>query len=73
MLKIGDYAQHLKTGSIGRVIGYGHQILDSAYLPTLKVQLIRGKELIQGSFLEDLVSTWTLLDEGSSESKAIVS
>jgi hypothetical protein len=71
MLKIGDYAQHLKTGCVGQVIGYGHQILDSAYLPTLKVQIIRGKERIQERFLEDLASTWTLLDEGSSEAKAV--
>jgi len=31
MFKVGDCVLHQKTGHSGKVVGYGHQILDSVY------------------------------------------
>jgi hypothetical protein len=59
MLHIGDYALHQKTGQIGKVFGYGHQLINGAYLTTLKVMIKKSQE--NGSysrFIEDLHSTW---------------
>lgn len=58
MFKIGDCVLHQKTGHFGKVVGYGHQILDSVYLPTLKVRVNRVADMNQGSFVEDLSSAW---------------
>lgn len=59
MLIINDNACHQRTGMIGRVIGYGHQIVNDAYIPTLKVlvnqPLQSGKAHL---IMEDLVSRW---------------
>ncbi|MBD2092305.1 hypothetical protein H6F67_20870 [Microcoleus sp. FACHB-1515] len=56
MFQLNDYAQHQASGRIGKVIGFGHQMLDSVYLPTLKVRITEGNAL--GSFLEDVSSAW---------------
>lgn len=59
MFQIGDYALHQKTGQIGQVFGYGHQLINGAYLTTLKVMLKNSQ--VNGSysrFIEDLHSTW---------------
>lgn len=56
MFQLNDYAQHQASGRIGRVIGFGHQMLDSVYLPTLKVRIAEGNTL--SSFLEDVSSAW---------------
>jgi hypothetical protein len=40
MLNIGDYAIHKTTGNFGQVVAYGHEIVDSVYLATLKVEVI---------------------------------
>jgi len=61
MLRVGDVVLHQKTGQSGIVIGYGHQILDGVYLPTLIVQLAE-KRRSQRIFVEDLSSEWMLLD-----------
>lgn len=40
MLNIGDHVQHIETGNIGRIVGYGYQKTnDSYYLTTIKVEL----------------------------------
>lgn len=62
MIKIEDYAQHQTSGCIGKVIGYGHQMLNSVYLPTLKVQ-VEGKEAGLLSFLEDISSAWVKVEK----------
>jgi hypothetical protein len=43
MFNIGEQVLNLKTGNIGRVIGYGHEVIDSGYIPTLKVLIARVK------------------------------
>lgn len=56
MFQLNDYAQHQASGRIGKVIGFGHQMLDSVYLSTLKVRITEGST--GGSFLEDVSSAW---------------
>ncbi|WP_317107099.1 hypothetical protein [Chroococcidiopsis sp. SAG 2025] len=50
---------HQKTGHIGKVIGYGHEILNGVYTTTLKVLVdyaeTSGK---RGVVEEDLHSAW---------------
>jgi hypothetical protein len=49
-----------KTGEIGEVIGFGHQILDSGYTTTLKV-LVASEDSGRKRFVtEDLYSAWTI-------------
>ncbi|MDZ4877048.1 MAG: hypothetical protein CLLPBCKN_006483 [Chroococcidiopsis cubana SAG 39.79] len=59
MFSIGDYVLHQKTGHIGKVIGYGHEILNDVYTTTLKVLVdyaeTTGK---RGVVEEDLYSAW---------------
>ena len=54
MLNIGDYALHKATGKLGQVVAYGHEILDSVYLPTIKVEVVSDTEIDESTFLEDL-------------------
>jgi hypothetical protein len=37
MLIVNDYAFHQGTGRVGRVIGYGHQVVNGSERRTLKV------------------------------------
>jgi len=60
MLRVRDVVLHQKTGQSGIVIGYGHQILDGVYLPTLIVQLAEKGH--QKRFVEELSSEWMLLE-----------
>lgn len=62
MLKVGDYAQHIATGILGKVVAYGHQMLDSGYQPTLTVRVLKATGLKPGNFLEDLSSAWVRVD-----------
>ena len=60
MFGIGDYVIHEKTGHIGKVIGYGHQMVDDVYMPTLKVLVAEASNSRKRGFVaEDLHSTWT--------------
>lgn len=63
MLKIGDYVRHLSTGDLGQVVAYGHEILDSAYLPTLKVEVVNNTEINRKTFREDVSSSWVLVEQ----------
>lgn len=63
MLNIGDYALHKITGNLGQVVAYGHEILDSAYLPTLKVEVVSEAGIGQRSFVEDLTSRWVPVEK----------
>lgn len=59
MFSIGDRVLNPKTGHIGTVIGYGHQMLKIGYTSTLKVLVAKGQ--IPGKAVvveEDLYSTW---------------
>ncbi len=62
MLRIGDFVKHQTTGESGIVMGYGHEILDGVYLPTLVVQLAAYKGRSWKSFVEDLSSEWLLAE-----------
>ena len=59
MFSIGEYVLHQKTGHIGKVMGYGHEILNGVYTTTLKVLVdyaeTSGK---RGVVEEDLYSAW---------------
>jgi hypothetical protein len=59
MFDVGEYVVNQKTGHLGKVIGYGHQILNGVYTTTLKVLVsdteISGK---RGVIEEDLFSEW---------------
>jgi hypothetical protein len=63
MLNIGDYALHKITGKLGQVVAYGHEILDSAYLPTLKVEVVSDAAIGQRSFVEDLTTRWVPVEK----------
>jgi hypothetical protein len=63
VFNLEDYARHQTSGCMGKVVGYGHKILDSVYLPTLKVQVVKDKELEQGAFLEDVSSAWVRVEK----------
>ncbi|QIR40157.1 hypothetical protein HCG51_27900 [Tolypothrix sp. PCC 7910] len=60
MFNIGDYVLNQKTGHLGKVIGYGHQIMNNVYTTTLKV-LVDGAKNSQTKELvvEDIISEWT--------------
>ena len=58
MLNIGDYAIHKTTGNFGQVVAYGHEIIDSAYLATLKVEVVDNTGTSKKTFVEDLTSNW---------------
>ena len=59
MFSIGEYVLHKKTGRIGKVIGYGHEILNDVYTTTVQVLVdcaeATGKRRIVE---EDLYSAW---------------
>jgi hypothetical protein len=58
MLNIGDYALHKTTGKFGQVVAYGHEMIDSAYLATLKVEVVDDTEMNKRTFVEDLTNNW---------------
>jgi hypothetical protein len=59
MLNVGDYVVNQKTGHLGKVIGYGHQILKDGYETTLKVLVAEPETSKKRGFVEeDLYSAW---------------
>lgn len=61
MLSIGDFAFNSKTGRFGKVIGYGHPMIDDGYETTLKVLIVGAKGYIDrvlDRVEEDLISEW---------------
>jgi len=59
MFRVGDYVFNQRTGHIGPVIGYGHQILNDVCTATIKVLVKPAnysgqRELVE----EDLSSAW---------------
>ncbi len=61
MFSLGDYVCNQKTGEIGEVIGFGHQILDSGYTTTLKVLVANPEDSgRKRAIAEDLYSAWTM-------------
>ena len=59
MFNIGDCVLNEKTGTIGKVIGYGHQLLTEGYTTTLKVLVEHGLTPIGSEIVEeDIYSSW---------------
>ena len=59
MFSIDEYVLNQKTGHIGKVVGYGHQILNNVYTTTLKVLVSEaGNPLKHIIVEEDLYSNW---------------
>ncbi len=63
MLNIGDYALHKTTGKLGQVVAYGHEMRESAYLPTLKVEVVNEAGIGQRAFVEDLSNQWVPVEK----------
>lgn len=62
MFNINEYVLNPQTGQVGKVIGYGHEIINNVYTVTLKVLISEtahypNKLLV----LEDLVSAWSVM------------
>jgi len=55
MKNIGDVVIHRKTRRIGKIVGYGHQIV--VYQPTLIVR-VKGMGLKPEKIVEDLTTAW---------------
>jgi hypothetical protein len=60
MFNIGDRVKHKQNGRVGKVIGYGFEMVDGYYLTTLEVQV--GDIGIK-SAIEDLFNKWSLCQE----------
>lgn len=59
MFNVGDYVFNQKTGRLGKVIGYGHQMLKIGYTSTLRVLVVEAKTSSRTRFVEeDLYSVW---------------
>lgn len=58
MQNIGDVVIHRKTRRIGKIVGYGHQIVDGVYQPTLIVRNVKGMGLKRKKVVEDLATAW---------------
>lgn len=59
MFSIGEYVISQKTGNLGKVIGYGHQIVNQAYMSTVKVLVDCATDSRKRGFVEeDLFSVW---------------
>jgi hypothetical protein len=66
MFSIGDYVFNKKTGQLGQVVGYGHQILDSVYTTTLKVLVSQPEDAgKRKEVAEDLYSAWQACPAGN--------
>lgn len=62
MFSIGEQVFNQNTGNIGKVIGYGHEVLDSGYTLTLKVLIARVKNSGRRKAVEeDLYSNWVAI------------
>nr|WP_039737385.1 hypothetical protein [Hassalia byssoidea] len=61
MFNIGDYVLNKKNGYLGKVIGYGHQLIDNVYTTTLQVLVAENKNSQKREVvIEDIISAWTL-------------
>ncbi|MCG6138632.1 MAG: hypothetical protein MET45_29135 [Nostoc sp. LLA-1] len=62
MFNIDEYVRNPQTGQVGKIIGYGHEIINNVYALTLKVLIAEPdncpKKLL---VLEDTISAWSLI------------
>lgn len=62
MFSIGDLALNKATGKFGKVIGYGHRMLDNVYQTTVKV-LVTDAVGYMDRIEEDLHSAWNKIED----------
>ena len=59
MFNINEYVKHDKTGKVGKVTGYGHELIDNVYTATVKVLISEpANSLKQLDVIEDVISAW---------------
>lgn len=62
MFNLDDYVSHKLSGYLGKVVAYGHQMVNGAYLPTIRVKIHNHLTTSQLMFVEDLVPLWERVD-----------
>jgi hypothetical protein len=61
MYTIGDYVLNQQTGHLGKVIGYGHTIINNGSFVTLRVLVAETANSQKREFVvEDTISAWNL-------------
>lgn len=63
MFNLDDYVSHKLSGYLGKVVAYGHQMVDGAYVPTIRVRINSHLTTNQLMFVEDLVPLWERVDK----------
>lgn len=59
MFNVGDYVFNQKTGNLGKVIGYGHQMVNNAYISIVKLLVDCATDSRRREFIEeDLFTVW---------------
>ncbi|MBW4689753.1 MAG: hypothetical protein KME40_32845 [Komarekiella atlantica HA4396-MV6] len=59
MFTIDEYVINQKTGQVGKVVGYGHEIINNVYTVTLKVLVKETADSVKRICLvEDKISAW---------------
>ncbi len=56
MFYLSDRVQHVKTGDIGIVVGYGFRLVNNDYLATVKVYITRSTNTT--GMVEDVFGKW---------------
>jgi len=69
MFNVGDYVFHSKTGRFGKVIGFGHEMIDRVYETTLQVLVVDSQSAYRTSLVEEDIHTeWVSSSLGQSAS-----
>ncbi|MBW4607072.1 MAG: hypothetical protein KME22_07570 [Hassallia sp. WJT32-NPBG1] len=58
MFTIDEPVINQTTGQLGKVIGYGHQIINNVYTVTLKVLVAQPANANKVLVVEDAISAW---------------
>lgn len=58
MFTIDEPVINQKTGQLGKVIGYGHQIINNVYTVTLKVLVAEPASANKVLVVEDAIHAW---------------
>ncbi|OUL31524.1 hypothetical protein BV372_20310 [Nostoc sp. T09] len=60
MFTMDEFVRNQETGQLGKVIGYGHQIINNVYTVTLKVLVAETANSRKRVFVvEDTISAWS--------------
>lgn len=54
---------HKLSGYTGKVIGYGHRMIDGAYQPTIRVNVTYSLSANRLTIVEDLISLWERVEQ----------